>query len=87
MILDLSRYRAAKPAIKSFLDSKDPSVRFDCIGEAAVVTYCPIIAVAHYYGELYGVTPRLLEFISAVMSFYRIEKVVGAEHKYEEEEV
>lgn len=75
--IDLDKYRASIPAIKRFLDNKPTDKRQEYIGEAAVVTGCHIIAVCHYYGELYGYTPELIERLASLMKFYQMGAVTG----------
>lgn len=77
MTIDLDRYRASCGIIKTFLDRKPPDQRFNYIGEASIITGCHIIAVCHYYGELYGYTQELVEMTGRLMLFYKVDKVVG----------
>ena len=77
MIIDLDRYRACHPIIKAFLDRKSEDQRFSYIGEAAIVTGCHIIAVCHYYGEVYGYSKELVEMLGKLMLFYKVTDVVG----------
>ena len=77
MIIDLDRFRACCPAIKSFLDKKPVSTRFEYVGEAAIVTGCHIIAVCHYYGEMYGYTKELVDMLGRLMLFYKVTEVIG----------
>lgn len=80
MKVDLAHYRRVnKPAIASIVRHRKDSKPYEMIGELAVATNVPIIAVAHYVGELFGFTKELDERIASWMQFYQVTEVLNQE--------
>lgn len=77
MKLDLDKYRVNIAPIKMLLDTKEPEDRVKFISAIAVSTGCPIVAVCHFVGELYGYTAELEEKIDLLSKFYKVTEVVG----------
>jgi hypothetical protein len=46
------------------------------IGSVAVATQIPIIAVAHYFGQMYGYTSQLYGYIERLCKFYDVNEVI-----------
>jgi hypothetical protein len=77
MTLDIDKYRVNVPAIRLATEGKSDEEKMRLIGELAVSTLVPIIAVACFVGELYGFDPELRAFIKRLMAFYKITEVTG----------
>ena len=78
MILDIGVYRESqKPGIKLFLDRRGLAELSRSISEMASAYHCPVIAVCHFVGELYGFTPELDELIAKLCAFYKVTEIKG----------
>jgi len=70
-------YRANKQMLIAGLrrcPGKDP---IEVAGEVAVYTYCPLIAMYTFLGEIQGMTPELEKRISDLVKFYGITEVIN----------
>lgn len=78
MTLDITRYRQVNlPLTKKWIEVKGMEDLEQALSEIAISTGCPVIAVCHFIGELYGWTPELTTSLERKMTFYRYQKVVG----------
>ena len=78
MILDANKYRLNVKYIAAALDDKTTEERYEAIGPLAISTSVPIIIVATYVGELYGLTDELQAFIGRLKDFYTVTEVLNA---------
>lgn len=77
MKLDADTYRVNIPTIRVLTEDKTQAERIKLIGTIAVITHVPIIIVAHYIGEMYGVTEELKSLLNTLMKFYTIDEVLN----------
>lgn len=77
MILDANAYRINIPAIAAWRKSRPDEPLIEAIGLMAIAYSVPIIVLCHYIGELEGYSEPLNSFISRLMLFYGVDKVVG----------
>lgn len=71
MIYNLSTYRTAVlPQVKAWIEAKG-GVPESHLSELALATSCPIIVVAHFIAEAYGMTDSLMQRIVDLKTFYK----------------
>lgn len=85
MTIDLERYRRViKPLIKLYVERQTRTVtKSQVCGPLAIATNCPIIAVAHFVGELYGFDAELTGYIDRLVAFYKVDAVINQEQNIE----
>jgi hypothetical protein len=75
--LDADKYRLNIKTIKLFLDDKTANQRLELIGRLALMTNVPIIIIAVYIGELYGITEALTNRIAKLKQFYQVNEILN----------
>ncbi len=75
--LDADLYRINIKDIKHFSQHWTPEQRIKDLGMLAVATGVPVIIVATYLGEIYGLTPELIAQIDRLKLFYHIDQVLN----------
>ena len=76
MTLDLDLYRrAVKPIVKVYMDRHKGENQSKLIGDLASDTYCHIIAIAHFVGELYGMDPETQRILDVAIAFYKCDVI------------
>lgn len=71
MTVDLNLYRRTiKPLIKIYMDRHIGENVSKCLGDIASDTYCPIIAVACFAAEIYGMNPDFQRVLDSALTFY-----------------
>lgn len=78
MTIDLDKYRNQIPFIKYLMDKAKPEERLTrTLSEIAPAIHCPIIAVAYYVAEIYGMSPETQLVIDKLKTYYRVTEVKG----------
>ena len=75
MTIDCTKYKHTLSGINDLLLTNEVPDQ-GRIGSAAVASMIPIIAVAHYYGQLHGYDDKLNAFISRLCLFYDVDSVI-----------
>lgn len=77
MTLDCDKYRVNVEPIRSLVGDKVDPERTDFVGALSLSTGVPIIIVAHYLAELYGMSDVLTSKIETLTKFYGIKRVLN----------
>ena len=80
MKIDINKYRNNVTWIKNIIDRERQMASFDkkkSIGLLSSAGSIPLIAVMHFYGELYGFDEELKTSIKSVTKFYGYTEIVG----------
>lgn len=75
MIMDCARYRVHVPILAERTKEMTPEERAEFIGIYSCYTHVPIIVIACFMGEPYGVTEDLRQHIELIKAFYGIKAV------------
>lgn len=75
MTIDCDRYRVNVPVIAELTKDMDEEERLEFIATFSAGSHVPIIAVACYIGELYGVSEALQFYLNSLILFYRVSEV------------
>lgn len=70
MKIDLETYSANKKYIQDWATTKGASDPAGCIAILASVTFCPVIVVAYWVGEVSGWPPKVMQSIKSIKEFY-----------------
>lgn len=83
MKIDLLKYKRNLPAVENYLKA-NPQMSFDDkMTNLSVVTYVPLIVVAHYIMKIEGKSKEFDAAIVRLMAFYKYDEVVGIEELME----
>ncbi len=76
--IDCNTYRERFNDIKYLTELKKGNVNdmMTDIGLYAHSTGVPVIVIAHFIGEIYGLTPQIESYIARTMGFYRIDHLI-----------
>lgn len=75
MKIELNTYRHNSDAIKRWVDVNQDISFSEKMNRLCIFTGCPLIVVAHLYGELYGFNSELNGFIKRLTEFYGYTEV------------
>lgn len=83
MTIDLLKYKRNLPAVENYLKT-NPHMSFDDkMTNLSVVTYVPLIVVAHYIMKIEGKSKEFETAVTRLMAFYKYDEIVGFEELME----
>lgn len=76
MNMSKTKYKVVKVFIEDWILSHPDKDPFKEISELSLATYCPIVIVCYFIGEIRGFTPEIKETLQRLKDFYQIEEIV-----------
>lgn len=77
MRIDLLKYKRNLPAVQNYLKA-NPQMSFDDkMTNLSVITYVPLIVIAHYIMKLEGTSEEFEKAVKRLSSFYKYDEVIG----------
>ena len=73
MEIDLNKYDAIRIYVKYWVKNYPERDILNSIDLIAVTNHCPLIVVAHFFGETVGYTDEIKKLINGLIKFYQYD--------------
>ena len=83
MTIDLLRYKTNLPAVANYLKANSQMSFDDKMTNLSVITYVPLIVIAHDIMKIEGKSKEFDTAITRLMAFYKYDEIVGIEELME----